>query len=252
MGKYISLTPFGESVVASAKSFFNNVKSSISNSAAANDLRGDLQYLKDGTWIGSNYPKKSSAAASGSSGSGLTVGSSGAEPSSNLPFVTGVDGKLSFADQNYQSVADYINQIAQANNDWSAAQAQKQMDFQKMMSDTAHQREVADLKAAGLNPVLSAGGSGASTPVGAMAATDDSNTRLIADLAYSALEAVQNTAVGVSAFGSGSFSHSTSSKGLFSGFSDRYAHDKAFKKVFDTGANLAGGIAKAAILKAIL
>lgn len=51
-------------------------------------------------------------------------------------------------------------------NAFSASEAQKQRDWETEMSNTAYQRQVADMRAAGINPAMAMGGSGASTPSG--------------------------------------------------------------------------------------
>lgn len=90
------------------------------------------------------------------------------------------------------SVLERAVSLAEANSAFNAGEAQKNRDWQERLANTAHQREVADLIAAGLNPVLSVtGGAGAATPSGATASADTSGV--------SALTSVLNTVLSTNA-----------------------------------------------------
>lgn len=89
-----------------------------------------------------------------------------------------------------QGVYNHIEQQAAMN--YNSAEAAKNRDWQEMMSNTSYQRAVADMRKAGINPIIAfgSGASGASTPSGAQ------GTISSASMGMAGTSALSNTALG--------------------------------------------------------
>lgn len=87
------------------------------------------------------------------------------DPASAYLAAAGVGGLMNYFGQ--QSANDTNVSLARETNSQNLQIARENRNWQEGMSNTAHQREMQDLKMAGLNPILAGtGGAGASTPSG--------------------------------------------------------------------------------------
>lgn len=131
-------------------------------------------------------------------------------------------------------MADYVDALLEQtaiNNAFNASQAELNRDWQEWMSGSSHQREVADLIAAGLNPVLSAN-SGSSWQSVGNASADPSAAQAFGNLAATYMN--NQASIEMSKIQAGATVAAASSAAAIAAGATRYAADQSYKAQIDS------------------